>query len=109
MKILKNLVQKKWKNIEENLEIKFDLYEEKSVWNKWRYGYSILGGTPFEVLKQSLLVQLIKINKNEYYVHGEVNELEKTIIKCAIDNNGIANCNLISRGNIFILKYTNKW
>ena len=40
------------KNIEENLEIKFDLYEEKSVWNKWSYAYSILGGTPFEVLKQ---------------------------------------------------------
>ena len=53
------------KNIEENVEIKFDLYEENSVWNKWRYGYSILGGSPFEVLKQSLLVQLIKINKNE--------------------------------------------
>jgi len=53
------------KNIEENLKIKFDLYEEKSVWNKWRYCYSILEGKPFEVLKQSLLVQLTKINKNE--------------------------------------------
>lgn len=55
----------KIKNVEENLEIKFDLYEEQPVWNKWKYGYSILGGNPFEVLKQSLLVQLTKINRDE--------------------------------------------
>ena len=33
--------------------------------NKWIFGYSILGGQPFKVPKQSVYVQLTKINKVE--------------------------------------------
>ena len=47
------------------LEIKLDLKEEKEGWNKWIFGYSILGGQPFKVPKQSVFVQLTKINKIE--------------------------------------------
>ena len=53
------------KGIEGCLEIKLDLKEEKRGWNKWIFGYSILGGQPFKVLKQSVYVQLTKINKTE--------------------------------------------
>lgn len=50
---------------EGTLELKLDLKEEKKGWNKWIFGYSILGGQPFKVLKQSVYVQLTKINKIE--------------------------------------------
>ena len=53
------------KGIEGFLEIKLDLKEEKRGWNKWIFGYSILGGKPFKILKQSVYVQLTKINKAE--------------------------------------------
>jgi hypothetical protein len=53
------------KGIEGALEIKLDLKEEKKGWNKWIFGYSILGGQPFKVIKQSVFVQLTKINKEE--------------------------------------------
>lgn len=53
------------KGIEGALEIKLDLKEEKKGWNKWIFGYSILGGQPFKVPKQSVYVQLTKINKVE--------------------------------------------
>ena len=53
------------KGIEGALEIKLDLKEEKKGWNKWIFAYSILGGGPFKVLKQSVFVQLTKINKEE--------------------------------------------
>ena len=53
------------KGIEGTLEIKLDLKEEKEGWNKWIFGYSNLGGKPFKVLKQSVFVQLTKINKDE--------------------------------------------
>lgn len=53
------------KGIEGYLEIKLDLKEEKRGWNKWIFGYSILGGVPYKVLKQSVFVQLTKINKSE--------------------------------------------
>ena len=53
------------KGIEGFLEIKLDLKEEKRGWNKWIFGYSILGGKPFKILRQSVYVQLTKINKAE--------------------------------------------
>jgi hypothetical protein len=53
------------RNTSEYLEIKMDTYEQKSTWNRWSFGYSILSGKPCKMLKQSLLVQLTKINKNE--------------------------------------------
>ena len=53
------------RNTNEYLEIKMDTYEQKSSWNRWSFGYSILSGKPCKILKQSLLVQLTKINKNE--------------------------------------------
>ena len=53
------------RNTNEFLEIKMDTYEQKSTWNRWSFGYSILSGKPCKMLKQSLLVQLTKINKDE--------------------------------------------
>ena len=53
------------KDTEGFLEIKLDLKEEKRGWNKWIFGYSILGGKPFKILRQSVYVQLTKINKAE--------------------------------------------
>lgn len=53
------------KGIEGALEIKLDLKEDKKGWNKWIFGYSILGGQPFKVPKQSVFVQLTRINKIE--------------------------------------------
>ena len=53
------------KGIEGALEIKLDLKEEKKGWNKWIFVYSILGGQPFKVPRQSVFVQLTKINKVE--------------------------------------------
>ena len=53
------------KNIEGYLEIKIDLKEKKNGWNKWAFGYSFIGGGPFKVAKQSIIVQLTKINKYE--------------------------------------------
>ena len=64
------------KGIEGILEIKLDLKEEKKGWNKWIFGYSILGGHPFKILKQSVFVQLTKINKSETQlsVYTKINE-----------------------------------
>ncbi len=53
------------KDIEGSLNIKLDLNEKKNGLNKWAFGYSILGGFPFKVVKQSIIVQLTKINKYE--------------------------------------------
>ena len=53
------------KSIEGYLEIKLDLKEKKSTWNVWAFGYSILGGGPFKIIKQTVTVQLTKINKYE--------------------------------------------
>ena len=53
------------KGIEGIVEIKLDLKEEKKGWNKWIFGYSILGAQPFKVPRQSVYVQLTKINKIE--------------------------------------------
>ena len=58
-------VPMKIKNIDGYLEIKLDLKEKKSGWNKWCFAYSILGGEPFKTVKQSILVQLTKINRKE--------------------------------------------
>ena len=49
---------------ESNIEVKLDLLRKK-MGNKWIFCYTILGGKPFNILKQSLFVQLTKINKNE--------------------------------------------
>jgi hypothetical protein len=53
------------KGIEGIIEIKLDLKEEKRGWNKWIFAYSILGGKPFKIYRQSVYVQLTKINKSE--------------------------------------------
>ena len=53
------------KGIEGSLDIKLDLKEKKKGWNKCIFGYSILGGKPFKVPRQTILVQLTKINKIE--------------------------------------------
>ena len=42
-----------------------DLKEEKRGCNKWIFAYSILGGKPFKIYRQSVYVQLTKINKSE--------------------------------------------
>ena len=53
------------KSIDGFFEIKLDLKEKKEGWNKWVFGYSILGGGPFKVVKQAVMVQLTRINKYE--------------------------------------------
>jgi hypothetical protein len=53
------------KNIDGFLDIKLDLKENKEGWNKWAFGYSILGGGPFKIIKQTVQVELTKINKYE--------------------------------------------
>ena len=53
------------RNIDGFLEIKLDLKENKEGWNKWAFGYSILGGGPFKIIKQTVQVELTKINKDE--------------------------------------------
>lgn len=53
------------RNIDGFLEIKLDLKENKEGWNKWAFGYSILGGGPFKIIKQTVQVELTKINKYE--------------------------------------------
>lgn len=42
-----------------------DSKENKPNWNEWSFSYSIIGGEPFKIVKQTVLVQLIKINKYE--------------------------------------------
>ena len=59
------LINLKIKNIEGYLEIKLDSKENQSNWNEWSFSYSIIGGEPFRIAKQTVLVQLIKINKYE--------------------------------------------
>ena len=44
--------------------VKMELFR-KDIGNKWIFCYTILGGKPFDILKQSLFVQLTKINNNE--------------------------------------------
>ena len=46
------------------IEVKMDLLRKK-IGNKWVFCYTILGGKPFEILKQSLFAQLTKINNKE--------------------------------------------
>ena len=46
------------------IEVKMDLLRKK-IGNKWVFCYTILGGKPFEILKQSLFAQLTKINSKE--------------------------------------------
>ena len=53
------------KGVDGALEIKLDLKQAKKGWNKWLFAYSIIGGQPFKVVKQSVFVQLTKINKVE--------------------------------------------
>ena len=46
------------------IKYKLDLLRKQTA-NKWIFCYTILGGKPFDMLKQSLFVQLTKINNNE--------------------------------------------
>ena len=55
----------KSKNIEGYIEIKLDLKEKKVGYNDWAFGYSILGGRPFKIIKQTFFVKITRINKQE--------------------------------------------
>ena len=46
------------------IKVKLDLLR-KQTGNKWIFCYTILGGKPFDILKQSLFVQLTRINNQE--------------------------------------------
>ena len=46
------------------VEVKLDLLRKK-IGKKWIFCYTISGGKPFDVLKQSLFVQLTEINNSE--------------------------------------------
>ena len=46
------------------INIKLDLIR-KNIGNKWIFCYTILGGKPYEILKQSLFVQLTRVKNNE--------------------------------------------
>ena len=59
------LINLRIKNIDGYLEIKLDSKENKPNWNEWSFSYSIIGGEPFRIAKQTVFVQLIKINKDE--------------------------------------------
>ena len=52
------------KDKESLIKVKMDLLR-KNIGNKWIFCYTILGGKPFDILKQSLFVQLTKISNNE--------------------------------------------
>ena len=52
------------KDKESLIKVKMELFR-KDIGNKWIFCYTILGGKPFDILKQSLFVQLTKINNNE--------------------------------------------
>ena len=52
------------KEKESMISVKLELVR-KAMGNKWIFCYTILGGKPFEILKQSLFVQLTRINNNE--------------------------------------------
>ena len=58
----------KIKNIEGYLEGKLNLKQNKEDCNQWQFSYSILGGGPFKIIKQTMFVNLIKINKNETHL-----------------------------------------
>jgi len=53
------------KDIEGYLHIQIDFKEKEEGLNKWAFGYSILGGGPFKIVKQTIIVQITKINKYE--------------------------------------------
>ena len=59
------LINLRIKNIDGYLEIKLDSKENQPNWNEWSFSYSIIGGEPFKIAKQTVFVQLIKINKYE--------------------------------------------
>ena len=46
------------------IKVKLDLLRKK-IGNKWIFCYTILGGKPYDILKQSLMCQLTKVNNNE--------------------------------------------
>ena len=52
------------KDKESLINVKMDLLR-KNIGNKWIFCYTILGGKPFEILKQSLFVQLTRISNCE--------------------------------------------
>ena len=70
-------VPMKIKNCDGFLQIKLDLKEKKLGWNKWCFAYSILGGEPYKISRQTILVQLTKINKNETQLSMFTNIYEK--------------------------------
>ena len=60
-----SLINLRINNVDGYLEIQLDSKENKPNWNEWSFSYSIIGGEPFKIVKQTVLVQLIKINKYE--------------------------------------------
>ena len=74
----------KIKSIEGYLEIKLDLKDKKSTWNVWAFGYSILGGGPFKIVKQTVTIQLTKINqyKTQLCIFTKIHEtISKRMMK----------------------------
>ena len=55
------------KDNEVKIKVKFDLVRIK-LGDKWIFCYTILGGEPFDILKQTLFVQLTKVNNLETQV-----------------------------------------
>ena len=51
-------------DIESIIKVKLDLLR-KNIGNKWIFCYTILGGKPYDILKQSLMCQLTKVNNSE--------------------------------------------
>ena len=75
-----------FKNVDEMIEVKLDIKEDKLGWIQWSFGYSIISSQPYEVLKQSIVIQLTKINSNETQlsISTKINEnknISKKIIK----------------------------
>ena len=75
-----------FKNVDEMIEVKLDIKEDKLGWIQWSFGYSIISSQPYEVLKQSIVIQLTKINSNETQlsITTKINEnknISKKIIK----------------------------
>ena len=59
------LIDIRIKNIDGYIEIKLNSKENQHNWNEWSFSYSIIGGEPFNIAKQTVFVQLTKINKYE--------------------------------------------
>jgi len=60
-------INMKIKESDVKIKVKFDLVR-KTIGSKWIFCYTILGGEPFDILKQTLFVQLTRVNELETQV-----------------------------------------